>query len=265
MLRPIFAIIPALVCAVEVEAAKLATPDAIPVEQGRIEIALGLSWTRSRESFDGRGDAQDRGGDLTERTFEAGATIGIRDGLDAGVTLGWARIDDEAADPDSGSGPTDMVLGAKWQILANGTSAVALLPEVSIPVGDGRPEDELSTGSEDWGVGLTLATTVTIERLALGAAVGHSRVLGSEDSHGTWSMDLAAGWQLTDAIQPQIELHHVREEDSNETSGTEETSFTLGVQLIGEVGRLGLGLDRVIAGQDVERSTSLLMQVVTTF
>jgi len=264
-MRPILLLLPALAVAVEVEAAKLATPDAMPLDPGSVELALGLSWARSRDVYDDAGDRQDRGGTLAERTFEAGATLGIREGLDAGITLGWAHIRDDAADPDSGTGPTDITLGAKWQFFANETAAVALLPELSIPVGDGRPEDEISTGSEEWGIGLTVAATVAIERLALGAAIGRGWILDDGDERGAWAIDIAAGWQLSEAIQPEIELHHARDVDTGDAPEARQTSVTLGMQLSGSAGRLGLGIDRVIAGQNAERATTLLVQAVTAF
>lgn len=270
MIRPILALLPALACAVDVEAAKLATPDAMPVDQGSIEVSLGLSLAHARKTYDEDGSRQERGGDLDELTLEAAATYGIRDGLDAGITVGWARVDDAAADPDSGSGPTDVVLGAKWQVFANDTAAIALLPELSLPVGDGHPEDEISTGSEKvWNAGLTLATTITIDRLALGAGLGRAWVLGDDnqrgDARGAWAVDLAAGWQLTESLQPEIELHHVREVNTGDSDDACLTSVTLGIQCTCAAGRLGLGLDRAIAGRYADQTTTLLAQAVTSF
>lgn len=259
----------ALAAAVEVEAAKLATPDAMPVDAGGVEIAFGLSWSRADRVYDADGTRQDRGGRLTEVGAELGLTYGLREGLDAGITVGWARIEDETASPDSGNGPTDVVVGAKWQFYVDETLALALLPEASLPVGDGRPEEEISTGSATWGVGVTLAATAAIDRLALGAGLGRGWILGDDedrgDARGAWAFDLAVGWQLTEAVQPEIELHHARDLNAGSTPDAHATSVTVGVQLTGEAGRLGLGLDRTIAGRDAEQATTLLLQAVTSF
>jgi hypothetical protein len=262
-------LLPALALAVDVEAAKLATPDAMPVDPGSFEVALGLEWGRSRSAYDANGDLQDRGGSLIEREFALGFTAGLVENLDAGITVGYARTTDGAADPDHGSGPTDVALGAKWRFLHAENVALALIPEISLPVGDGKPEEEISSGSNLWGAGLTLAATASFDRLAIGAALSRGWVTGKDqdrgDARGSIGADLALGWQATEMVQPEIELHYARDLNAGDTEDAWVLTTTAGVLVSTDYGRFGAGVDQAIAGKDAERTTTVLLQWVKGF
>lgn len=267
MLRP--AILSTLVLglsALEVEAAKLATADASPLDPGTYEVALGASWTRAGTSFDGDGHGYGRGGDLTELGGSVGLTVGLIDGLDAGVGIGWTRIEDDAADPSSGSGPTDLELGAKWRFWAceddDAAWALALLPAVTVPLGRGQdPDADIPTASRCWTVGLALAGSGNIGALAVNADIGYTRALGGDGDRegyaGTLAADAAVGWQIADGVQPEIDVSWARDHVDEGTSPW-ALALTAGVQLGLPIGRLGLGVQRTVAGVEVDRSTSVL-------
>lgn len=269
-MRPLaLALLPILAGAVEAEAAKLATADAMPIDPGAFEIGLGLGWSRSRSGFDQNGNLVDRGGTLIGREYVASLAYGLIENLDAGITVGWAGITDGAADPGHGSGPTDLILGAKWRFLERKGAALALIPELSLPVGDGRPADEICTGSNLWSAALTLAATASFDRLALGAAISRSWVTGEDkdrgDARGGLAADLAVGWQVTEAIQPEIELHYARDLYTGDTADAWILTATVGVLVGTDYGRFGLGLDQALAGAEAERSTTVLAQWVIGF
>lgn len=255
--------------AVEVEAAKLATADAQPVSPGSWEVALGASWTRCRDAYDNSGQLQDRGGDASEGNVEVGLTLGLLAGLDAGFTAGYSRITDDSADPDSGNGLTDVGLGVKWRFLDDEHCALALLPEFSIPVGDGHSEDRISTGSDLWGAGLSLVSSIPLEPWSVGASIGHSWVFGSAedrgDARGEFHVDAALGYQATDMVQPELEVHYLQCLNANETPDAWTLAATVGVLVSTSHGRFGLGLDQVVLGENADQCTTLLLQWVKGF
>ena len=183
--------------------------------------------------------------------------------------MGYARTTDGATDPDHGSGPTDVAIGAKWRFLHAEHFALALIPEISLPVGDGKPEEEISSGSNLWGAGLTLAATASFDRLAIGAALSRSWVTGKDqdrgDARGSIGADLALGWQATEMVQPEIELHYARDLNAGDTEDAWVMTTTAGVLVSTDYGRFGAGVDQAIAGKDAERTTTVLLQWVKGF
>ena len=266
-------ILAASAAAVEVEPAKFATADAAPLDPGAWELALGSSWTKADRAFDAAGTSQERGGTLSERGFEVGVTYGIAEGFDAAIGLGWAGIEDEAGDPDSGSGPTDLELGAKWRFWqredGENAWAAALLPAITVPLGEGQDAaEEIPTASRFWTVGLTLAASGNLGIIALNADVGYTHAYGSEDDRegyvGTLAADVALGVQVTESIQPEIELNWSRDR-VEEGDAPWALAVTAGIQIGLEIGRLGLGVQRVVDGADADETTSALADLAIAF
>lgn len=256
----------AIAAAVDVEPAKLATADAMPLDPGAMEVALGLGWSRAASVYDQHGDAQDRGGDLTRRGLTMGFNAGLYKDLDAGVSIGWSRIRDDAADPSSGSGPTDLGLGAKWRIWQRDTGesswATALLPSVAVPMGRGQDAgDDIPTASRFWTAGLAAACSGHIGRLALNADVGFVCACGSDEDRagyrGNTTADVAVGYQMTATIQPELDLSWSRDR-VEEGTAPRSLTLTAGAEIGLAHGRLGLGVQRVIDGVQTDRSTTLL-------
>lgn len=265
----ILALLPSLCLAVEVEAAKLATPDAMPIDPGAYEVGVGLDWSRSTSYFDGEAKLNDRDGTAIGRQVSLSFAAGIVEHVDAAIALGYARLTDGSADPDSGSGLTDVTVGARWQFLKNEHLALAVIPELSIPVGDGNPDEEISTGSHLWGASMTVAATASIDQLALGAALSRGWVVGRDqdrgDERGSFGADLAVGWQLTEVIQPEVELHYVRDIQAEDILDPYVVTVTVGVLASTAYGRFGVGVDQAIDGKNTDRTTTVTLQWVKGF
>jgi len=255
--------------AVDVEAAKLGTPDAIPVDPGGYEIAVGFDWARSNSFYDGERNLTDRDSTAIERQVSLGVTVGLVANVDAAIALGYAGVSDGSADPATGKGLTDVTVGARWRFIDVERFALAIIPELSIPMGDGNPEEDIPTGSNLWGVGLTLAASASIDRLALGAAVSRGWVTGSDqdrgDARGSFGTDLAVGWQLTEVIQPEVELHYVRDINADDTDDAWVVTVTAGVLFSTDYGRFGTGVNQAIVGKDADRATAVTLQWVKGF
>lgn len=259
--------------AVEVEPAKLATADAAPLDPGAWELALGASWSRADRTIDAAGVEQDRGGRLREAGYGAGLTYGLAEGLDAGLGLGWTRIDDQAADPDHGSGVTDLDLGAKWRFWQHEAGetawAAALLPALTAPLGRGHdPEAGIPTASRCWTAGLAAAVSGNLGILALNADLGYNHALGGADCRegyvGTIAADAAIGVQVADWLQPEVELNWARDR-VDEGDAPWSLAITAGVQIGLPIGRLGLGVQRVVDGASVDASTTGIADLALSF
>lgn len=266
-------VLAACVAAVDVEPAKLATADAAPLDPGATELAFGASWTIADRVLDAEGRSQDRGGRLTERGLGLGITRGLVDGLDAGIGLGWTRVDDTASDPDTGSGLSDLELGAKWCFwqTAGGDDAwaLALLPGITAPLGRGQdPATEIPTASRFWTAGLTLAGSGNLGIIAVNADVGYTHALGSDESReglvGTVAANAAIGVQIDGSFQPEIDLSWARDR-VEEGDAPWSLAMTAGVQIALPFGRLGLGVQRVIDGAEVDEATAFLADLAISF
>lgn len=274
MIRPVLLLTAvALAAAVEVEPAKLATADAAPLDPGATELAFGASWATADRVLDAEGRSQDRGGKLSERGFSLGVTYGLVDGLDAGIGLGWTQVSDTASDPDTGSGLTDLELGAKWRFWqtegGDNAWALALLPGITAPLGRGQdPETDISTASRFWTAGLTLAGSGNLGIIALNADVGYTHAYGNEESRegyvGTLAANAAIGVQISEFIQPEIDLSWARDR-VEEGDAPWSLAVTAGAQFALPFGRLGLGVQRVIDGADADETTSFLADLAISF
>jgi hypothetical protein len=263
----------ALAAAVEVEPAKLATADAAPLDPGTWELALGASWTVADRLRDATGASQDRGGSMDERGLTMGLTYGIIDNLDAGVGVGWSRIEDTASTPDAGSGPTDVECGAKWRLWQtdNGESAwaIALLPGFTAPLGRGQDaETEIPTASRFWTAQLALAGSGNLGIISLNADTGYAHACGSESSRegyiGTLAASVAIGVMVTESIQPEVNLSWAKDR-VEEGDAPWAVLVTVGTQIGLPFGRLGLGVQRVIDGAAVDVGTACIAELALSF
>lgn len=285
MPRPFMLIACAISAAAEVEPAKLATADASPLAPGAWEVAVGVSWSAASRARDAEGRLHDRGGRWREGGIACGVTVGVADGIDAGAGLGWTRIADDAADPSRGAGPADLELGSKWRILqvdaGEAAGAVALLPVLTAPLGRGQRADErIPTASRCWTSGVGLAASGHVGIVALNAEAGWVHALGGPTVRGGYRRsivaNLALGVQVAESLQPEVELNWRRdavETAAKEDDGTARTvvegpwslAATAGVQAGLPLGRLGLGVQRTVAGSRVDDATAIVAELAAAF
>jgi hypothetical protein len=270
MIRPVFLLTTAaLAVGVDVEPAKLMTADAAPLEPGAIELAIGVIGTTADANRDGAGERHDRGGTYRERSSSIGVTYGLVEGLDVGLGAGWSWITDDASEPRSGSGAMDIEFGAKWRFWHSSSDdaswALAVLPGIGAPMGrDQREEVEIATASRCWSAALAIAGSGHMGIMAFNADAGGSRNFGDEAERGgcyeTMAVNTAIGVQISEDMQPEIEMSWNRD---HMDQGPDPWSMTLtaGLQIALPCGRLGLGLQRVVAGADVDVTTSCIVDL----
>lgn len=165
----------------------LETDDAGTVDPGAIELELGAAFE------------SDPAADAWETPI--GIKTGIISGLDAGLGVGWQRLDDAGL---TESGITDLELGAKWNFLSetNALPAVSLTAAVNLPTAD---EDKgLGSGETDWDVTIVLSKTLA-DRLTAHLNIGYC-FIGSPETepaddvtHGSAAVEvqIAESWWLT--------------------------------------------------------------------
>lgn len=273
VVHPLLAVLAASAAAVEVEPAKLATADAMPIAQGTWELALSAAWVTAERALDAQGSAIDRGGRRVTSGLGIGLTYGVAEGVDAGIGIGYGAVRDEAADPDHGAGVTDLGLGAKWRCwsghAADAAVAVALLPGLTVPMGQQEDTDRrIPIASRYATTGLTLAVSGNLGRVALGADAGYIQAWGSEGDRagyvGTGSVHAALGFQATAWLQPEVEGAWSRDRvDAGNTPWS--LTATAGAQIGLPWGRLGIGVQRVVAGAWVDQNTSLIAMTTLAF
>lgn len=274
MIRPVLLLTGVvLAAAVDTEPAKLATADAAPLDPGAMELACGASWSIADRVLDAEGCLHDRGGRLTERGFGLGISYGLIKGLDAGIGLGWTWVRDTASDPDAGAGLTDLELGAKWRFWqtegGDNAWALALLPGVTVPLGRGQdPATGIPTASRFWTAGLTLAGSGNLGIVALNADAGYAHAYGNEERRGGYVGTLAAnaaiGVQVSECLQPEIDLSLVRDR-VEEGDAPWALAVTVGAQLALPFGRLGFGAQRVVDGADADEVTAFIADLAISF
>lgn len=101
-----------------------------------------------------------------------------------------ARVEDGATGLAPGSGPTDVVLSAKWRFLEDASRhlALAFTPALTIPTGARSSEQFLRPGQKFWSLDRRFAVV--------------------KDWSPRWNTNLAVGYVLVPWFQPQVELNY---------------------------------------------------------
>ena len=255
----------------EVEPAKLACGDAIPVEPGSVEIGLAAGFIQANRAWDDQGFCDDRGGRYRQTDGAVGFVMGVVPDLDCGITSGYTRIDDHAMaedGPEHGHGVTDVTLAAKWRFLDAGALHAVVQPILNIPTGGHLPENHIPTISDHWSVGGMIIATWILAPVVVNVDAGTLRHLRKQDHQflGEWLADLAIGWQITDWCQPEAELNYSRLHRMHEDLPDSDTwAVTTGLLFPTRWGRFALGVQQGLAGHNADRTTMALGHWVRTF
>lgn len=245
--------------AVENESTKLAVPGGCPADPGAGEFGLAVERHSSDSSFDQEGSSSDRGGTASSTDISASLLFGIIDGVDLGISLGYSRLDDEASDPDSGSGPTDIGIASTIRLGHADTWSVAIIPHVDLPAEPDPPDDALATSSDDLSWGVDLAATWESGDFTSNLVAGFTRNTGAtaDASDGTVWLGLAGGLVVRDWLQPEIDLVYERDLVAGDGPVWAVTGY-IGAQIPTESWRGSVGFSRTLAGCQTDIDTALL-------
>lgn len=249
----VFVLLAGLLCVAEEPAectpehGKLGTADASPVDPGQVEVELGYGLSRSKRFWDNSRDSQERG-EAREQALGLALTFGVVDNIDVGVGLDylWVRDDDNVF-PTTGDDIGDLSINGRWRFLTLDEYAleVAWITGFTIPTGSDGSDRELGTSQEFWSWDNTLALSKDWGRWTANGDIGYSLPFGGDrqDARGTFTANIAVGYQVLDWLQPELELNYAwdvvrRDADSESltvTAGlvmpfTETLCVTTGVQ-----------------------------------
>ncbi|MFO8007705.1 MAG: transporter [Candidatus Brocadiia bacterium] len=253
---------------VECEHAKVNTEDATPVDPGEWEVELAYGLTQADRAF---GDHWSRTGRglLREEEFGLGVTYGLVENLDVGFGVGYLDIYDRDDSALVGRGFTDLELGAKWRFYHDEARhlEIAYTPAVVLPTGRRADDDRIGITddyasvfnglalSKDWGDGWTSNFD-----LGFNWPVGEDR----HDCRGTLGANAALGWQVTEWLQPEVELNY--EHDFAHGDDADLISATAGaIVCVSDSVRLDLGVQRSLFGRNADYGTAVSAALVFGF
>ncbi|MCX7804529.1 MAG: transporter [Planctomycetota bacterium] len=190
---------------------KLATEDAECLGKGGWEIELGYEFATARRVFDADGSAEPR---RSMRTHDASLSVkyGVLDRLDLGLVFGYGEIRDREEEPSAGRGLTDPEFNLKVNILKDGERDlfVSFLSAATVPAGRWAESDSLAISNEF----VTCDNRVVVtkhfgERWTATFDAGYTLPIGGrrKEYRGTFSANVAVGFQAWDMVQPEIELN----------------------------------------------------------
>ncbi len=262
---------------VAVEHGKINTADASPVAPGAFEVEVGYSYLRSKRLFDRDADTQRRG--LTrEHAVDVAFATGITDNVDVGVAAGyhWVRDDDNDYDELDGEfGPRhgdhfgDLEFGARYRFLNLEPQRfeMAWIAGFTAPTGSDNCRREIGTSQEYWSLDQSLVASKDWGRLTANAEAGYSLPFGEDrdDSRGTAALNLAAGYQALDWLQPELELNYEREFVKDDYD-PELIAGTAGlVMALSDTVSAKAGVQEGLWGRNTDKATTLILVVKFSF
>ncbi len=247
---------------VECEHAKLNTEDATPVDPGEWEIELSYALTKSRRAFASSWGRTSRPY-LRAESLGLGIGYGLIKNVAVDLALGYDSIYDRDADMLTARGWTDLEVGAKWRFYHDEQARleIAWIPSLSLPTGGHEvTEDFFWLGNvlaltKDWG-----------GRWTSNFDLGLSYAIGGHRDDARWALgaNAALGYQLTDVIQPEVELNYGHE--FNNGPDADLLAATVGCILcVHENVRVDLGVQQGLTGRNADMETTLLAGITFGF
>ncbi len=252
-----------------IEHAKLNTADASPVDPGHYEVEIGCSWTQAKRAWDGDGAAHSRGL-AREQAVGPTLTVGIMENVDVSIGLDylWLRDDDNAA-PTTGEGFGDFSFGGRYRFFTSGKYRIeaAWISGFTAPTGNHGNDDELGASQEFWSWDNSLVVSKDWEHWTMNAELGWSLPFGEkrDDDRGTLIANLAAGYQILEWLQPEVELNYSREYANGEADES-ALAVTAGLVMpINDCLRVNLGVQQAVWGENADKATVAMLAVKLGF
>jgi hypothetical protein len=251
------------------EHGKLNTADATPVDPGKIEVEAAYSYSYANRTWDSDGRSQPRG---LSQAHQPGisVTVGAAEGLDFNASIGYPFVrDDDSAGPTRGDAFGDLSVSGRYRFYQNAESRLdmALITGLTIPTGTETDGDELGTSQEFWSLDSALVMSKDWGDWTANAEIGFAMPFGGKrgDARGTLTVNLAAGWQALDWMQPEVELNYSRE-FIHGGDDSQDLSVTAGLVMpINERLRINAGVAQSIWGVNSDQTTSIIIALKTSF
>ncbi len=258
------------------EHGKLNTADASPVDPGHFELEFGYSFSQAKNTWDTDGKSRPRGlGEeqavgLTRSNFPWGVTVGVFKDFDLGLGLDYLWLyDGDNLNPTRGQGISDLSIGARFRFLnlEQYKSEAAYIVGLTIPTGSSNDSGSLGTSQGFWSWNNTLVMTKDWGSWTANVEVGYSLPFGEKrgTAQGTFSANLALGYQILPWLQPEAELNYTRDFVEGDDGG-EILAVTGGLVMpFNDRLRVNLGVQQGIWGRNSDQSTNFLLTVKQAF
>lgn len=251
-----------------IESGKINTNDAGVLDPGQVELQPGFAGFYSNRSYDENGISRPDN-TVRQRLFGTQLTFGICPDFDVNLALGLATGYDSGAGTDpvtgnafpiSGHGLSDITLGTRWRFFQDEESGLSLayLTYTTFPTGDRVLNQQLSL-DRDQNLALGQEIASLQHRLVVQKEAGHWSLiadLGCQHplaSNGPGfeaglSFSLAAGYQVTEAFQPLVEIGYNNAYYSHSPFSDSWSVTGGGTYYVTDDVRLNLGITQTVAG-----------------
>ena len=253
---------------ISVETSKLATEDAPTVSRGDLEVEAGYARFEGGRYFD-RSNHPEKRRVLLINEPEIKATYGLLENFDISLEHAWANILDAEEERCDVRGSGDSAAGFKWNFFSSEESGVLLswYPKAVIPNGVKATSDRPGISQEYHSLDQLIILTLTRNMFTMNIDSGFMLPVGSdrEDSRGDFVSDIAAGIQVSEWLQPEIELNYSHGYVSG-GSDSDTVSVTAGLIMnVADQWRVDLGAYQVLYGRNSDSGTGLLVNFSHTF
>ncbi|MFH0937662.1 MAG: transporter [Planctomycetota bacterium] len=248
------------------EHGKLNTADATPVEPGHVELEFGYSYSRAKRCWDADRKLQSRGL-CEEHAPSVALTVGALKNLDFNINFNYLWLHDKENSPTHGNAIGDIGIGGRYRFLniEKHNLEVAYIGGFTIPTGSKSSSGCLGTSQEFWSWENALVVSKDWGLWTANAEVGYSLPFGGKrsDARGTFTANLAAGYQVLRWLQPEVELNYVKDFVK---SDSESFSVTGGLVMpVNDRLRVNVGVQQAVWGRAADQSTSFLLGVKLAF
>jgi len=250
---------------IQCEHAKVNTEDATPVDPGTIEVELGYGMVYAGDAFNDERENVDREL-LREHGCALVLTVGVVENLDIGVEQGYVDLHDEEEFVEDGEGLGDLGVGFKWRFFAEEDDGDALdiawVGGLVVPWGRDGAQDRLAVTQDFWSTDQSLVMSQDWDETTVNGALTVSVPL--EDVEGydaTLAADFAMGYHVTQCLQPELEINYAHDFQTGEDS--DSVGITAGLIACLPAGfRIDAGVQQIVAGKNVDESTSVSVALV---
>lgn len=263
----------------------LVAESATPVEPGRLDLSLDLSYSRTlssrRAAFDNSW-RKERARTIRYWEWDVTAVYGIMRDLDAGVRAGYVDIKDRNRPfgDRTARNIDDLDLFLKTRFIEDRVSGVtvAFAPELTIPVAKGAETGRLGPGQHFWSLTPRLAATQDLDAFIINADVGYMVPFGRTRKHysrrfgratrntrGVLDGNLGVSYIVNEHVKPEIGLSGAHEFFSGESGSSLITATFGAIFAVSDDVRIRAGWEEPLTGRNSARMRTLSLGISALF
>lgn len=257
----------------EVETSKLGTWDTPTIDPFHAEIYFSYWFTASGKKFDRTGGVDDRKL-FREHDFLPYIGLGLLKNLDVTFFQGYSLLCDKEVTtedtdgPHHGEGIMDLQIAPRWRFYEKKDIdlSFAYMPIVTAPTGRRGSTDHLGPSLGYTTFQNLLVMTKNFGRFNLNSTLGFTNALGraerTGDLRGVLDVNLAAGYQVFQWFEPEVEVHYGQDFFKHgKSAGIFDMLFGVLIPLNEHV-RLDVGFLQDVAGYRRDQTTTGVFEIM---